>query len=220
MNDWSHPIFDLDEVGSYCQTAICPCGTMNKIARLMRDDKGIDQKNSVHTFTTAFLSLLIDVPCCFTGLTASKVASDYWNKRMMNVEEGEEEEEEDYFEDRWSPHDSSSSDCLPLSWCKFYTLGAFESCCSTLCMGPRVSSKNFPLLFLCMAGCIYPLCICPSACVLRRLAISQLEIESESLPNTCAKSLFLTPCSLVQVHEELQSSTSSGPNPRFVNNMH
>jgi hypothetical protein len=30
----------------------------------------------------------------------------------------------------------------------------------------------------------------------------------------------LTPCSLVQVHEELQSSTSSGPNPRFVNNMH
>jgi hypothetical protein len=215
MKDWAHPIFDLDEVGAYCQSAICPCGTMNKIARLMYDEQG-GQKNSVHSFTTTFLSFLIDIPCCFAGVTASRVAGDYWNRRIN----GEEEEEEDEYEDRWSPHDASSNDCLPLSWCKFYTLGAFESCCSTLCMGPRVSSNNFPPLFLCAAGCIYPLCICPSAFILRRLAISELDIESESMPSTCAKSLFCTPCSLVQVHEELQSHEPSRSGPRTINNMH
>jgi hypothetical protein len=215
MRDWARPLFDLDEVGAYCQSAICPCGTMNKVAMLLNENENHGNANSVSSITTTFLSFLIDIPCCFTGITASRAASDYWNKRIN----GEEDDESDGYDDHWSPHDSSSNDCLPLSWCNFYTMGAFESCCSTLCMGPRVSSSNFPPLFLCAAGCIYPLCICPTACMLRRLTISQLGIDSESIPSTCAKSLFCIPCSLVQVHEELQNSTPFQSHPQTINNM-
>jgi len=45
--------------------------------------------------------------------------------------------------------------------------------------------------------------------MLRRLAIHKLKIQTEGFLHTCALSTLCTPCSLIQIQEQLQSSSSS-----------
>ena len=189
-------MFALHNACSYVSAAACPCMVMNNIGRTLVDLPG---HNEGHSCAALCISVLTDLPCVFGVKSAQERLVDmYWNNN-----EHEDEEEEG---DEWK--NSESFDWWPIHWCGFYTLGACECCCSDLCIGPNVQSHRFPLLFSCMAAAVYPLCICPLACLMRRMTIDKQEIETEGLLSTCAKTVFCTPCSLVQIEKELDMNSA------------
>ena len=207
--DWSHPLFDLDEAGSYCCAAACPCV---KLAEISTHFIALKKKSSTRSAFTTFLSCLIDFPLYFCSRNIGERAL---NQAYYGGEDDGNDDNDG--EDVWDPHGIETSyDWWPLNWCNFYSLGACESCCADCCIGPKVRSSSFPLLFVCASGCVYPLCVCPLACLLRQKTITEMDIQTESLPCTCAKSLFCTPCPIIQVLEELQSAQQ---NPHLINSM-
>ena len=204
MRGWDKSIFALHDAGNYVCASACPCIIMHDIARLLFESKG---HNDTHTCIASCVSIMVDIPCvfCIGNSRERIVRSVYLDPNNNNDGGGDDEAVE---EDEWDP-ENSSFDWWPADWCRFYTMAALESCCSWLCIGPNVSGGNFPLCFSCMAGSIYPCCICPLSCMLRRLAIHKLKIQTEGFLHTCALSTLCTPCSLIQIQEQLQSSSSS-----------
>lgn len=199
---WQKSIFTLHDTGSYVCAAACPCVIMHDITRMLAN---IEEHSDSRTCAAACISGMVDIPCLFCiGNSRERFVNRFFNNgENYEVEDSRMREEEE-----WNP-ENSSFDWWPGDWCRFYTMAAFESCCGWLCIGPNVSGANFPLIFSCMAGCIYPLCVCPISCCLRRLTLNRLQIRDEGMLHTCAVSTMCTPCSLVQMQEELQASSSS-----------
>ena len=239
--EWENSILALHDVGSYACSAACPCIIMNEISRMLVESKG---HNDTHTCVASCVSFMVDIPCVFCiGNSRERVIRNFYHPSSKhdhhnhnNSKEGwwDHDYHNDYDnddsggggdekkEDEWDS-ENSSFDWWPYDWCKFYTMGALESCCGWLCIGPNVSGANFPLCFSCMAGSIYPCCVCPLSCLLRRLAIHKLKIDTEGVLYTCAVSTLCTPCSLIQIREELQSFQNSSDHhssrPHTTNSM-
>jgi len=228
--EWEKSILALHDVGSYACSAACPCIIMNEISRMLVESKG---HNDTHTCVASCVSVMVDIPCVFCiGNSRERVIRNFYSSSKHDHHNNSDNDnndggggggwwDHDYHqnndndnsgdekkEDEWDS-ENSSFDWWPYDWCKFYTMGALESCCGWLCIGPNVSGANFPLCFSCMAGSIYPCCVCPLSCLLRRLAIHKLKIDTEGVLYTCAVSTLCTPCSLIQIREELQSFQNS-----------
>lgn len=142
------------------------------------------------------------------------------HQEQYENDNNEEDESQERNDDEWDPH-KSSYDWWPLSWCWFYSCASFESCCSSLCCGPTVKTANFPLAYgLCLA-CIYPISICPLACLLRQGVKKKLNIQTENSFSTCFKTIFCLPCSLVQTRMAILNqapSTMSHTPPSWLTN--
>jgi len=104
----------------------------------------------------------------------------------------------------WDP-EHSSYDWWPLSWCCFYVMASFENCCSSMCCGPTVRTRDFPLLYALCIAFMYPVCVMPLSCLLREAAKEKLNIQNENALSTCFQSIFCAPCSLVQVRKTLEA---------------
>jgi hypothetical protein len=211
--DWTKPMFALHDTGNYCCAAIFPCIVINDIGRSLLKVEG---HNDVHSCAACFLSGFFDIPCMFGAVNAQRwIKINYFDNPENNTNEEE-------IGDEWNPEDSyCGPDWWPLDWCRFYTLGACETCCGAICIGPNVHCGRFPLLFSCMLGCIYPICICPMACAVRLLAVERLNIKSESEVSSCVKTVLCAPCSLTQIQEELKvyKSTTTSMTPILKNSM-
>ena len=195
MKGWSKPLLSFQDTGDYACTAVCPCVVMGNVGRMLTDMEG---HSDTCTAATAGISLIVDIPCVFfLKSSRDRIQETYYSDGTQKHEESDE----------WDPS-QSSYDWWPFDWCKFYTCAALENCCSQVCIGPNVKSGSFPMAFTCMAASIYPLCVCPLSFLLRRFTMDRLNIDSESLITTCTVSACCTPCSLVQMREELQSSSN------------
>jgi len=103
----------------------------------------------------------------------------------------------------WNP-EHSSYDWWPLSWFCFYAMASFENCCSSLCCGPSIRQRDFPVLYALCIACMYPACVMPLSCLLRQAAKDKLNIQHENILSTCFQSICCAPCSLVQVRKTLE----------------
>jgi hypothetical protein len=105
---------------------------------------------------------------------------------------------EDWSEDYWAA-----------GWCSYYSYHSF--CCNFLRCRTCNNAPYAPMCFVLLCGGLYPLCLCPSALLLRRSVISSRNI-SETCFDSMARSLFCTPCSLVQTYSEIRLSSPSAQN--------
>ena len=110
------------------------------------------------------------------------------------------------------PDPRCNQDWWAAGWCGYYCYRSF--CCNFLRCRTCNSAPYAPMCFALLCGALYPLCLCPTALVLRRSAISTRNI-AETCFDSAARSLFCTPCSLVQTYEEINSTK---PVP-FTNSM-
>jgi len=198
--DWTKPMFALHDTGNYCCAAVFPCIVINDIGRSLLK---VESYSDIHSCAACFLSTFFDVPLVFGAMNAHKWIAIHCFDRQ-------DDDADEFNGDEWNPENSyCGPDWWPVDWCRFYTLGACESCCGAICVGPDVHCGRFPLLFSCMLGCIYQICICPMACAVRLLAVERLKIQSESELSSCVKTILCTPCSLTQIKEELKAQKPS-----------
>ena len=116
---------------------------------------------------------------------------------------------------------NQSEDWWPISWCRHYLC---ELCASVFLDGGRClggTAPRFPLCFSLALALCYPALICPTACFVRRMVITEHHIREGHL-TTCALILCCLPCAIVQTAEEAKhpgGSSSSSMAPESDNSM-
>ena len=116
----------------------------------------------------------------------------------------------------WDLRDQSE-DWWPISWCRHYLC---ELCTSVFVDGGRClggTAPRFPLCFSLALALCYPAIICPTACFVRRMVITEHHIREGHL-TTCALILCCLPCSIVQTAEEAKHPGGGGA-PESDNSM-
>ena len=98
--------------------------------------------------------------------------------------------------------DDWSEDYWAAGWCSYYTYRSF--CCNFLRCRTCNNAPYAPMCFVFLCGALYPLCICPSALVLRRGVVGTRTI-SETFFDSTIRALLCAPCSLVQTYREIQT---------------
>jgi hypothetical protein len=105
---------------------------------------------------------------------------------------------------------TASEDYWAADWCRYYIYNAF--CCNLMrCRMCNQSSVYTPMCFVLMCGAVYPVCLCPSTLLLRRIVVSSRNIHESCLESSIF-SAFCTPCAMVQTLDEMQNNTTSAPN--------
>jgi hypothetical protein len=206
-NEWLVHLFDAKN--SYCDYAtacMCPCIEINDIARMIISEN-VSPSHGLSYITSCVTSLVVDIPLCFCcEINRSRIIHEL---ELYSDHQREIEDEDD----TWDPH-TSSFDWWPISWCWFYTLAAFENCCSTICCGPTIRTSSYPLAYGICISLIYPFCMCPVSFILRQAAKEKLHIRGESCLSTCVQGTCCMPCSFVQVKKTLTYGI-----PKYVNTM-
>ena len=102
---------------------------------------------------------------------------------------------------------AASEDYWAADWCGYYTYHAF--CCNFLrgrtC---NQSGTSTPMCFALMCGAIYPILLCPTTLLLRRIVVSGRNIHETCIESTL-NSLLCTPCTMVQTFAEIDASDAS-----------
>lgn len=107
--------------------------------------------------------------------------------------------------------DNWSEDYWAAGWCSYYAYSSF--CCNFMRCRTCNNAPYAPMCFVLMCGAVYPLCLCPSALLLRRSVVGTRNI-SETCFDSIVRSLFCTPCSLVQTYDEI---CTTPPEPKTNN---
>lgn len=106
---------------------------------------------------------------------------------------------------------AASEDYWAADWCRYYIYNAF--CCNFL-RGRSCNQATVytPMCFVLMCGAVYPVCLCPSTFLLRRVVVASRNIHESCLESSIF-SAFCTPCTMVQTFDEIQNTrATSSPN--------
>jgi hypothetical protein len=108
---------------------------------------------------------------------------------------------------------TGTEDYWAADWCWYYVYNAF--CCNLLrCRLCNQSAVYTPMCLALMCGAIYPICLCPSTLLLRRIVVAGHSVHESCLESSML-SLFCTPCVMVQTFDEAHSTHTKTANSMF-----
>ena len=102
---------------------------------------------------------------------------------------------------------TASEDYWAADWCRYYIYNAF--CCNFL-RGRTCNQSSIytPMCFVLLCGAVYPVCLCPSTFLLRRVVVASRNIHESCLESSIF-SAFCTPCTMVQTFDEIQNTSAT-----------
>lgn len=231
-NEWYNPLFtNLTDSGECIGAAVCPCLWIYGSADILLSENGSSISRFSRSESTCYASLLSLMVCAPALFCVDRTATHALNQTMDRHEMHSEDDEEEGFSEamyallaatgfgtrraeRRNPaswthdgkgfdlHQNESEDWWAANWCCYYTRHTF--CCDFLrCRFANSARQTTPMCFALLCGGIYPLCLCPSTFVLRRVVVDSRNL-SESCCDSMLRALLCTPCSLVQISREIK----------------
>ena len=226
---WETALFDFGECCGYGYACCCPCVILHDIARQAPPTGGLESscygcvESAVIDCPVLFCASQFGTRCC-DWVTDRPIVSQY----IQDAEDNASSDWMAYLEtaglnrlmhsDR-TPHwindrkgfdldPDASEDWWPASWCCFYVRELFQGTvmchyCPIECCCCCNSTPRMPLCFSLMLCALYPLFLCPMACIMRS-AIAQRKHIHESSFHTCVVTACCLPCSMAQMENEVR----------------
>ena len=230
---WETALFDFGECCEYGYACCCPCVLMHDIARQAPPTGGLETscygcvESLLVDCPVLFCASQFSTRCC-DWITDRPAVSQY----IQDTENNASSDWTAYIEtaglnrlmhsDR-TPHwindrkgfdleSGDSEDWWPLAWCGFYARELFQGTlmcrfCPIECCCCCSSTPRMPLCFSLLLCSLYPLALCPMACILRSAIAQRSEIHESSF-HTCVVTFCCLPCSMAQMENQVRPPAS------------